>query len=144
MARAKHGVTALHRACGYGVDSAIVSQLLEWGSYAKTTTTDGWTALHVASSAGNSLAADLLLAEDVDIDAITISGITPLHCACACGCEKIVRLLLYRGANVTVRDTHGNLALHVAVLYGTPTIVRMLLKSGADIGTIKPDFTTAL
>jgi ankyrin repeat protein len=76
---------------------------------------DGCTPLHVASSAGNSIASQLLIDAGADVDATDIDGATPLHKACANGHITTILVLLRAGAKRTSTDNAGRTPLHYAV-----------------------------
>lgn len=76
---------------------------------------DGCTPLHVASSAGNSIASQLLIDAGADVDATDIDGATPLHKACANGHITTILVLLRAGAKRMSTDNAGRTPLHYAV-----------------------------
>lgn len=92
----------------------------------------GWTAFHMATSAGWEDIVDLLYASGSEIDSRTKALRTPLHIASYRGHASIVEFLLNVGADITLQDGDGNTALHHACYWGFVDIVAMLIAYGAQ------------
>jgi ankyrin repeat protein len=100
---------------------------------------NGWSAVHLAASRGNSELMRLLLEKGADVNrACTCKGFldardwTPLQMAARRGRTEIVQLLLSGGADVRQTNSRGATPLHEAVDGDAPAIVRALLDKGAD------------
>jgi hypothetical protein len=76
---------------------------------------DGCTPLHCAASAGNSIAAQLLIDAGADVDASDIDGATALHKACAHAHITTILVLLRAGAARDAVDNAHRAPLHYAV-----------------------------
>jgi ankyrin repeat protein len=102
-----------------------------WGAFSS----DGWTALHLAAFAGQTVAARRLLDAGTDVNVLSINTMasTPLHTA-ATGATTtaVVELLLGRGASTGARAAGGITPLHNAAARGATAIAELLLAHGAD------------
>lgn len=94
---------------------------------------DGYTALHIATSLGHYDLVRLLINYRADINIVTrVKQLTPLHIACQNNNLSIVRLLLAaKQCNVNAQDYRGNTALHYAAINNHTNLATLLLKSGA-------------
>jgi cytohesin len=138
-ARDDEGMTPLMRAIGtgYGAAHLGVAKLLVPHTSLTDTTTNGFTALHLARTAD---AVKLLVAAGAAVDALDDEGQTPLHQSAANGAEDAVSALLAAGAKVDVIDRAGMTALHYVLLRsnirgaakGAEALAKMLLDAGAD------------
>lgn len=90
------------------------------------------TPLQVAADRCNSVATELLLAKNADVNAKGNMGWTPLHLATQRSCEEVVQILLAKGANVNARDEWGNTPL---CLIRSTSIGALLFAKGADVNT---------
>ncbi|KNC46162.1 uncharacterized protein AMSG_00281 [Thecamonas trahens ATCC 50062] len=70
---------------------------------------------HVDNDGVYPLILDYLLAEDVDLDAVTALGDTPLHYAVAYAKPMVVKWLLVHGVDVWIRNALGELAVDLSV-----------------------------
>jgi ankyrin repeat protein len=120
--------------------TTLLSSLLE-----KTPSTiaafseDGWTPLHLASYAGQTVAARRLLDAGADVNAISSNSMTsaPLHqAASGAATAAVISLLLERGANTRARAAGGVTPLHNAAARGVIPIVDLLLAHGADASAL--------
>ena len=82
---------------------------------------------------GHRQVAELLLANQADINAQSVTGETPLHVAVRKGHRELVELLLSRNADVNARDRQDRTPLHVAAAAGHAEVVRALLGENADL-----------
>jgi len=73
----------------------------------------GMTPLHLAA---NRDVAEVLLADNAEVDARDGHGRTPLNLELESGHYDVVELLLAKGADVNARDDNGRTPLHVAVV----------------------------
>ncbi|HLJ42062.1 MAG TPA: ankyrin repeat domain-containing protein [Candidatus Acidoferrales bacterium] len=107
---------------------------------------DGFTPLALAAFFGHREAAQWLLANGADINAVAKNptGYTALTGAVARGDAEIVRLLLSHGANAAHRYGAGYSALHEAAAGGKLEIAKLLLDHGADSSARTDDGQTPL
>lgn len=101
---------------------------------AHTTTSDGFTALHLAAFFGTAEVVAVLLERGADPTAVATNpmSVTPLHSAVAKHAAGSVRLLLGAGANADAQQAGGYTALHAAAMHGEDDIVDSLLAHAAD------------
>ena len=99
-----------------------------------STSTDGWTPLHLACFFGRADAARLLLEAGADPSAVSENSMvnTPLHAAAAGHHLNVCRLLLENGTDPNARQYGGYTALHSAALHGDRELLDLLLEHGAD------------
>ncbi|EMO29581.1 ankyrin repeat protein [Leptospira interrogans serovar Bataviae str. HAI135] len=96
--------------------------------------TDGWSALHLASYFGHLEIAKFLIFSGADLNLTSKSklsyGNTALHSAVATGKKEIVELLLEKGADPNSFQNPGEITpLHIAASRsGSGDIIRLLLK----------------
>lgn len=96
----------------------------------------GTTGLHLAALFGLADAVtQLLLYNDVHINATDSIRETPLHVACNNGHELIAQLLIEKGANIEAIRHGRETVLHRAVRSGHEAPVQLLLKNGAKVKT---------
>uniref|UniRef100_A0A8D9B2T5 Ankyrin repeat domain-containing protein 27 n=1 Tax=Cacopsylla melanoneura TaxID=428564 RepID=A0A8D9B2T5_9HEMI len=93
---------------------------------------DGYTALHIATSLGHYDLVQLLIRYHADINIVTrVKQLTPLHIASQNNNLSIVRLLLAdKQCNLNAQDYRGNTALHYAALNNHTNLAALLLKCG--------------
>jgi 26S proteasome non-ATPase regulatory subunit 10 len=125
----------LHWACTGG-HVELCRLLIDRGARVDAQDESGWTALHIASSAGREQIVDILLtnSDGAALEALvneqTETGQTALHYASSKGHTSIVeRLLSLDGvvARVELSDNQGQTALHRAASKGLLPVCRMLL-----------------
>jgi ankyrin repeat protein len=92
----------------------------------------GQTALHVAALNGRADVAELLLANDAEVDAKAYNGGTPLHCAALMGHKDVVKLLLDHKAAVNAKDKQDNTPSDYAELTGHKDVVALLHQHGGS------------
>ena len=95
-------------------------------------TDNGHTPLHLASAAGDTVTAQTLIANGVDINARSANGNRPLHFAALLEHTHTLALLIGAGAEVNATDDKGFTALHHAASSGHAEMVAMLLQVGAE------------
>ncbi len=104
-------------------------------SSARSVSSDGVTALHLACFFGRAKAAGLLLDAGADANAVASDGfnrVRPLHSAAAGGSLEIVALLLGHDADVDAQQAGGWTALHAVAMQGRQDMARLLLAHGSD------------
>ena len=128
------GMSALHWAAMNGRPD-IVGVLLYAGANPESTTRlGGYTALHLASRAGQAGAIARLLEGKANAGAVTATGVTALHFAAAAGRPDAVEALVQYGAEVdapTTVDTQTPLMW--ATAFNRLETMKALLEAGADV-----------
>jgi ankyrin repeat protein len=112
-----------------------VSEILERDPQAvKSSSADGFTALHFAAFFNRPEVASILIRHGADVSAASKNAmkVTPLHSAAAAHSREIVRLLLENDAPPDARQQGGWTALHEAAQIGDVEMVRDLLQHRAD------------
>ena len=94
---------------------------------------DGYTALHRASSEGCEKVVEFLISNHVDVNARTNDGWSPLHCACRWNNADVAQLLLQNGAEVNSRSNGNVTPLHVAASEKDTREVLLLLLHEDDV-----------
>jgi len=148
--RTELGDTSLFVAC-VNCHVRVAELLLKTPVDAKSSRSDGFTALHVASSAGDVKMVNLLLSNisKIDVNARNEGRETALFAACRKGRAAIVELLLAAGIDTNVRNLEGRTVLHEAVMFRHAKVAELLLfKSrrggGLDVNTLDKECRTAL
>ncbi|XP_070185256.1 ankyrin repeat and KH domain-containing protein 1-like isoform X2 [Littorina saxatilis] len=93
----------------------------------------GFTALHVASLAGQGEIVGALLDCQCPVDVADINHWTPLHVACLAGHQHVAEQLVQHKASLEARTCNGLTALHIACRYGNTATARLLLENGANV-----------
>ena len=106
---------------------------------------DGFTALHLASFFSHVEMARELIERGADVNATAAnpSRVQPLHSAAAGQSTQIIALLLDHGARPDARQHGGWTALHAAAKSGDAEMARALLAHGADPESAADDGQTA-
>lgn len=122
------GRTPLHWAAARGTPE-LFEALLSSGGEASLEAKDqsGWTPLLIASSAGNLVGVQTLLARGANPTTGNLKNITPLHYAASKGHTDLGLLLLEAGALVNARDGAKQVPMHRAASSGHDSFVRLLL-----------------
>lgn len=124
------GKAALHYAVT-GCNEALIRHLLMKGADPKSRTTSG-------------VSMQVLLEEDVEVEAIDEDGMTPLHYATQHDNTTTARLLLERGANIEAKDRLGFTPLNIAAQKDSLTTAGLLLERGADLESLDFYYSTPL
>lgn len=125
----------VYTACMAGARDTAVQMIAGNPELARSYSSDGWTALHLACFFGQPEIADALIARGAEVNARSRNRMqnTPLHAAAAGRNQAAVRLLLEHGADVNARQHGGWTALHAAAQNGDVEMARLLLGGGARI-----------
>ncbi|GAO19176.1 hypothetical protein UVI_02014640 [Ustilaginoidea virens] len=113
------GRTPLHSAASLGLND-IVAKLLEQGADVNARTRRRWTALMLASEAGNAETVRMLLKHEADMDAQSDpagdrGSVSALHLAAERSSPATLLQLLWHGADVGIANSQGDTPLHFAV-----------------------------
>ncbi|KAH8287960.1 hypothetical protein KR018_010225 [Drosophila ironensis] len=103
----------------------------------------GFTALHWASSYGQLVSVQLLVAAGADVNMMAPDLVSPLLLAAAGGHNEIVRFLLDHGASSTHMDIVGNTALMYAAAGNHPHTCNELLARDLDLSASNESGETA-
>ena len=125
----------IHEAAAAGDLPRLEAHLRTDPSLARSVSSDGWPALHLAAAFGGPAAVLVLLEHGADVHQFSTSGMRnqALHAACALSNDpETVRLLLAHGAEVNAVQMGGFAPLHSAASGGKSAIVDVLLAGGAD------------
>lgn len=102
-----------------------------------TLTSNNSSALMVAAKHGCLEAAELLITNVINIDAVNLVGETALLSAAIHGQYRLVRCLITHGACVhNVEMTVGNNVLIVLAAYGDPSLLSMVVQKGIDVNVV--------
>lgn len=110
----------------------FVSLFIQYGSDANMIV-DGCSPLFRAVKSGHLKVAEILLANDADLESKNDQEHTALHVACIEDRRWMIRPLLNAGADVEARDCWGNTPLSLAAAATTAYALQLLIDSGADI-----------
>ena len=120
------GHTALHHCCFHLHDVDIMEWLIDRGADINASSTDGATALHIASQEGKEHFVDHLLSKGANINVFGNLGETPLHCAIRRDDHQMVRLLLHHRMNYSVETNAGETILHYAAHFANAKCLQVL------------------
>jgi ankyrin repeat protein len=93
------------------------------------------------------LVKNLLLDEDLDVNAGDALFQTPLHAAACCAKKNYLEasnLILRRGGDVAIEDDEGKTALHWAAMTGKSDLCQLLSSYGANISAVDQKGWTAI
>lgn len=136
----------IHEAAASGKFENVAALAAQNPAAINSYSADGFTPLALAAFFGHREAAQWLLANGADVNAVAKNptGYTALTGAVARGDAEIVRLLLSHGANAAHRYGGGSSALHEAAAGGKLEIAKLLLDHGADLSARTDDGQTPL
>uniref|UniRef100_A0A7N0V3K9 MSP domain-containing protein n=1 Tax=Kalanchoe fedtschenkoi TaxID=63787 RepID=A0A7N0V3K9_KALFE len=109
----------------------LVQLLLEFDPNVNCHNRSGASPLETATSLGDALIVELLLARRALPERSVTSQMGPIHLAAGGGHVEVLRLLLLKGVNVNSLTKDGDTALHLAVRERRRDCARLLLASGA-------------
>jgi uncharacterized protein len=125
----------------------VLAELLRGDSgLARAFSGDGFTALHFAAFFSQSSAAELLLENGADANAIARNPtkVMPLHSAAAARSVSVAKPLLEHGALIDARQHGGWTPLHAAAQQGDIAMAELLLSLGADKSLANDEGVTAV
>jgi uncharacterized protein len=99
---------------------------------------DGFTPLHLACFFSQPEAAEFLVRQGADPNAVSPGRIAVIHSAAASRSAAMVKLVLQAGANPNLQQKGGYTALHEAAMHNSAERAQALLDAGAD-RTIRSD-----
>jgi uncharacterized protein len=109
----------------------------------KAQSSDGFTPLHLACFFSQAEAAEFLVQQGADANAVSPSRIAVIHSAAASRNAAIVKLVLQAGANPNLQQQGGYTALHEAAMHNSVERAQALLEAGADRAIRSDDGLTA-
>ena len=127
-----HVITGLHLAAHFGL-SETVDQLLNSKQNPDAIDHDGYTPVHWALRARQSIVAQKLVRNGASLELRDKTGRTPLTWAIIDADLDVVELLLKNGADLESRDQTGRAPLSWAVTDARLDTIEILLQSGADL-----------
>ncbi len=135
----------IFEASALGDVKRLQSLLHEHPDLVCTYSSDGFTALHLASFFSQPQAAEELLHNGADPNAVATNGtkLAVINSAAASGNADLVKMLLREGANPDAQQEGGFTALHSAAQQNNQDMVRALLNAGADASIRTNDGRTA-
>ena len=123
----------------------VVSVLIANGANVEAKeTSEGLTALIVASQAGDSNIVQTLLDDKANPDVQDDYGWTPLMKSALNGHADVATLLIKKGAHVNLAGKQGETALYLACQSGNIEIVKLLLANKTTVNTKRNDGVTPL
>jgi len=109
----------------------------------KAQSSDGFTPLHLACFFSQPEAAELLVRQGADANAVSPTRIAVIHSAAASRNAAMVKLVLKAGANPNLQQQGGYTALHEAAMHNSVERAQALLEAGADLAIRSDDGLTA-
>ena len=109
----------------------------------KAQSSDGFTPLHLACFFGQPDAAEILVRQGADPNAVSPNRIAVVHSAAASRNAALVKLVLQAGANPNLQQQGGYTALHEAAMHNSVERAQALLDAGADRSIRSDDGLTA-
>jgi len=109
----------------------------------KAQSSDGFTPLHLACFFSQPEAAELLVRQSADANAVSPTRIAVIHSAAASRNAAMVKLVLKAGANPNLQQQGGYTALHEAAMHNSVERAQALLEAGADLAIRSDDGLTA-
>ena len=103
-----------------------------------------YTPLHIAAEHGYHSVAELLIAQNAELNTGDCNGSTPLHIASCHGMASVVTLLVKSGANINGRSLNGSTPFHSAAACFATSTFWPLLDLGSDFFAMDNKDMTAL
>jgi ankyrin repeat protein len=112
----------------------VAKLLIEHGAEINRTTTDGMSALWIASQNGHANVVELLIENNAELNAKrTTDNRTALWMAAQNGHTDVAKLLIENGADLDIKATDNSTALMPASQNGHTEIVKLLCEWGSDM-----------
>ncbi len=129
------GQLDVFEAAAVGDTLRLHSLLQEQPEVVCTFSPDGFTALHFAAFFSQPAAAEELLNNGADPNAVASNGtkLAVINSAAASGNAEVVKMLLREGANPDAQQEGGFTALHAAAQHNNAEMVQALRDAGADV-----------
>ena len=145
LLRKQAGELDIFEASAVGDDNRVRSLLREHPDLVCTCSADGFTPLHLASFFSQPAAAEELLNNGADPNAVATNGtkLAVINSAAASNNAELVKMLLREGADPDAQQAGGFTALHAAAQHNNAEMVQALLDSGADASLRADDGKTA-
>ena len=146
LLRASAGDLDVFEAATLGDVPRLRSLLAGDAALAKAFSSDGFTALHLAAFFAQPKAAEELLRNGADPNAVATNPmkVAVINSAAASGRADLVKMVLAAGADPNARQMAGYTALHAAAAHDNVEMAQALLDAGADPSLRSEDGQTAL
>jgi len=125
-------------------DASFVKECIERGADVNVKTSDGWTALMIATVKGHPAILQTLLDAHAEVNSKNSSGQTALWLATSMGVIDEMRLLIDSGAGVNAQNPDGWTVLMQAASENNAQSLKLLIESGADLNLKNWNGETAL
>ncbi len=132
MLRQSGGDLDIFEAAALGDAARLRTLLANDHDLVKAQSSDGFTPLHLACFFGQVEAAEALLQQGADANAVSPNRIAVIHSAAASRNAALVKLVLQTGANPDLQQQGGYTALHEAAMHNSVERAQALLDAGAD------------
>lgn len=145
LLRRQIGDLDIFEAAALGDTSRLRSLVRDHPDLVCTFSADGFTALHFASFFSQPEAAQELLDNGADPNAVTTneSKLAVINSAAASNNSELVKMLLQEGANPDAQQHGGFTALHAAAQHNNKEMAKALLEGGANVSLRTDDGKTA-
>ncbi|MGC2111075.1 MAG: ankyrin repeat domain-containing protein [Candidatus Korobacteraceae bacterium] len=143
LLRSAVGELDVHEATALGDVSRLQTLLSNDLELVNSRSNDGFTPLHLACFFGHLQAAEILIRNGADPNALSTNQIAIIHSAAASRNAEIVKLVLAAGTNPNSQQQGGYTALQGAALHNNVAMVRALLEAGANPSIANDEGLTA-
>jgi len=143
LLREAAGNLDIFEAAALGDTTRLMALVANDPALVKAESIDGFTPLHLACFFGQPEAAETLIQQGADVNAVSPSRIAVIHSAAASRNATIVKLVLQAGANPNLQQQGGYTALHEAAMHNSVERAQALLDAGADLSIRSDDGLTA-
>lgn len=132
LLRSAAGDLDVFEAAALGDNPRLGALLAKDRTLVKAQSSDGFTPLHLACFFGQLDAAETLIHQQADVNAVSPGRIAVIHSAAASRNAALVKLVLKAGANPNPQQQGGYTALHEAAMHNSVERAQALLQAGAD------------